>query len=123
LAGCAPCWVTQSLDAPVAPLTSNVAGGPYATAHGLRLRHWPGEEAAVVYVPRTTSTHLVSDVAHAILALGAAQSITLADICAGLAPAMEEQPWAEAQEGDDTSQQLLQVAEGLVQAGLLTRAS
>lgn len=122
MAGCARFLATPYPKPPAAQLTGATAGGPYATAHGLLLRHWPGEEAAVVYVPRTTSTHLVSDVAHAILALSAVQTLTLEDLCALLAPEVEEQRGATAQ-NDDIAQQLLSVAEGLVQAGLLTKAS
>lgn len=74
------------------------------------IKHWAGEEAAVVFSPRSTQTHLVSAAAGELLTLALAAPVTEVQ----LVDAFGASP--------DTEGQLTALLDGLVAAGLLRRS-
>jgi len=99
-------------------LTSASAGGTYTTVSGLLLRHWPGEEAAVVYVPQSTSTHLVSELASMILQAAARRAMTEEELHLAAAVALSCAA-DEACNDTELADQVAGALAGLVQAGLM----
>ena len=102
-------------------MTSARAGETYTTVSGLLFRQWPGEEAAVVYVPQATSTHLVSELAGLVLQAASCRALNAEQIGAALSATMDLAASDTAMD-DDFSSQVQAVLDGLVQAGLLHRA-
>ena len=90
----------------------------YSTAAGAVIRAWPGETAAAVFHADTVGTHLVSEVAAAVLELARTRPVTALEAAAVLgAP---DQPLDSA--ATDISADLLLMEAtitGLVAAGLL----
>ena len=89
-----------------------------STASGLAVRKWPGENNAVVFSADTVSTHLVSEVAAAVLELASSRSVTTLEATSLLAAA--DQPVDST--ASDISEDLRLMEEtitGLVAAGLL----
>ena len=91
-----------------------------STAPGLAVRKWPGESAAAVFSADAVSSHLISEVAAAVLELASSRSVTTLEAASLLgAP---DQPLDSA--ACDISADLLLMEEtitGLVAAGLLRR--
>lgn len=91
-----------------------------STAEGAAIRSWPGETAAVVFHADTVGTHLVSEVAAAVLELARTRPVTALEAAAVLgAPDHPLDSTA-----SDISADLLLIEEtitGLVAAGLLRR--
>lgn len=87
---------------------------------GVAIRSWAGESAAAVFVEDTVSTHLVNEVAAAVLELAAVHPVTTAEASASLfAPGEPVDSMPEDIGGD-----LVLIDEtiiGLVAAGLLRR--
>jgi PqqD family protein of HPr-rel-A system len=51
---------------------------------GLVIRHWPGEDSAMVFDPRSSSTHLVDSLAGELLAATSGQAHTVATLLQAL---------------------------------------
>ena len=92
-----------------------VPGGAWRALPGMKLRAWPGEDVAAVWVPGSVNTHLVSALAADVLAAAShggcsVQSITDVLLADDTADAMPPQ---------DALATVAEVVAGLVQAGLL----
>ena len=83
--------------------------------------HWPGEEAAVVFVPATTSTHLISAIAALVLEVACKSPASLQTIAQSLNAAVD--PVTDADEASQLSSltlaQTQTIVDGLLGAGLL----
>lgn len=101
-------------------MTSASAGGTYTTVSGLLFRQWPGEEAVVVYAPRATSTHLVSELAGLVLQAASCRALTADQLGTALSASMDLAT-ADTAMDEDFSSQVQAILDGLVQAGLLRR--
>lgn len=87
---------------------------------GLAVRSWPGEISAAVFSPLAVRTHLVSEVAAAVLDLARNRPVTGAELVSLLGDA--DQP-LDSGASDISADQLLmeETITGLVAAGLLRR--
>ena len=91
-----------------------------STASGLAVRKWPGENAAAVFSADTVSTHLVSEVAAAVLELASSRSVTTLEAASLLAAPDQPVDSATSDISDDL-QLMEETITGLVAAGLLRR--
>ena len=92
----------------------------FSAANGLVVRKWPGESAAVVFRADSFSTHLVSEVAAAVLELASSSSVTPLEATSLLLAT--DQPVDSATSDVSGDLQLMEeTITGLVAAGLLRR--
>lgn len=92
----------------------------FSAASGLVVRKWPGESAAVVFRADSVSTHLVSEVAAAVLELASSSSVTPLEATSLLLAT--DQPVDSATSDVSGDLQLMEeTITGLVAAGLLRR--
>jgi hypothetical protein len=83
---------------------------------------WPDEEAAVVYLPETTSTHLISAAAGLVLHVAGQAPVSLESITHALEAAIgaaEDAEGGASQPANVTLEQTLAIVDGLLEAGLL----
>jgi len=100
-------------------MSSTAAVELYAAVPELALRGWPGEDSVAVFTAADGRTHLVSLLAATILEEASAGARPLHDVAAAVFGPNASNNLSES-EGDPLSM-LRAAAEGLVQAGLLTR--
>jgi HJR/Mrr/RecB family endonuclease len=90
-----------------------------ACSPGVAVRSWAGESTAAVFFEDTVSTHLVNEVAAALLQLAAVQTVTVEEAAAAVFAAS---PLGDSSSDIGSDLQLLDEAiVGLVAAGLLRR--
>lgn len=92
----------------------------FSVRPGVAIRSWAGESTAAVFVEDTVSTHLVNEVAAAVLQLATVNPVTTAEASASLFAHGEPVDSASEDIGGDV-QLIDETIIGLVAAGLLRR--
>ena len=90
------------------------------TASGLAVRKWPGENAAAVFSADSVSTHLISEVAAAVLELASSRPTTTLEAASLLAAPGQPLDSTTSDISDDLHL-MEETITGLVAAGLLRR--
>lgn len=90
----------------------------FSARSGLAIRSWAGESTAVIFVPDTVSTHLVSEVAAALLEIAAVNPVTMEEVSVALLAPDETLNCSEEDVGGDLVL-IDKIVVGLVAAGLL----
>ena len=86
---------------------------------GISISAWPDEESAVIFVPNTASTHLVSALAGDILAAAEKGPFSVPELALALGIVVSGDEDSAAGSGHDDAVDLAKAVRGLLQAGLL----